>query len=189
MSYIQITSNQLKIVIPYPGRISVTGLADAPSDSKTYGRKDAAWVETAAAADLANKVDKVTGKALSTNDLTNELKSAYDGAVSGLANKVDSVVVFNDQADSYALLAGDKNKHIRMQKSTANNFTINDVFASGECCTVEQNGAGQVTFVAGANVTILSAESLVKTRVRYSGVSIMRTPTSGVYIIFGDLTA
>ncbi len=31
---------------------------------------------------LANKVDKVTGKGLSTNDLTNALKTAYDNAVS-----------------------------------------------------------------------------------------------------------
>lgn len=34
---------------------------------------------------LGNKVDKVTGKGLSTNDLTTALKTSYDGAVSGVA--------------------------------------------------------------------------------------------------------
>lgn len=34
---------------------------------------------------LGNKVDKVAGKGLSTNDLTTALKTSYDGAVSGVA--------------------------------------------------------------------------------------------------------
>lgn len=51
---------------------------------------------------LGTKVDKVSGKGLSTNDFTNELKSAYDEAVEtvkgltetgGEANKVDDVKV------------------------------------------------------------------------------------------------
>ncbi len=96
-------------------------------------------------------------------------------------------VIINNQNDDYSLLATDKNKHIRMQKATASNLTIDDVFASGESCTVEQNGTGQVTFVAGSGVTIRSADGLVKTRVQYSGVTIMRTPTIGEYVIFGDL--
>ena len=35
---------------------------------------------------LSGKVDKVTGKGLSTNDLTTELKKGYDGAVTDVAN-------------------------------------------------------------------------------------------------------
>lgn len=35
---------------------------------------------------LGGKVDKVTGKGLSTNDLTTELKKGYDGAVTDVAN-------------------------------------------------------------------------------------------------------
>ena len=97
------------------------------------------------------------------------------------------IITFNDQPDSYALLASDVNKHIRMTKATACNLTINDVFASGESCTMEQNGAGQVTFVAGSGVTIRSADNMVKTRVQYSGVTIIRTPIEGEYVIYGDL--
>lgn len=35
---------------------------------------------------LGDKVDKVSGKGLSTNDLTTELKKSYDGAVTDVAN-------------------------------------------------------------------------------------------------------
>lgn len=35
---------------------------------------------------LGNKVDKVSGKGLSTNDLTAALKTSYDGAVTGVAD-------------------------------------------------------------------------------------------------------
>lgn len=35
---------------------------------------------------LGNKVDKVSGKGLSTNDLTTALKTSYDGAVTGVAD-------------------------------------------------------------------------------------------------------
>lgn len=100
----------------------------------------------------------------------------------------DLTIVFNDQADNYAILAEDKNKHIRMQKATASNLTINDVLAQGESLTVEQNNDGQVTFVADAGVTIKSADSMVKTRVKYSGATIIKTPTAGEYELFGDLT-
>jgi len=42
-------------------------------------------------ADLETKVDKITGKGLSTNDLTDALKAVYDGYASTLGNKVDKV--------------------------------------------------------------------------------------------------
>lgn len=40
---------------------------------------------------LANKVDKVTGKDLSTNDYTDTAKAIVDGVKSALANKVDKI--------------------------------------------------------------------------------------------------
>ena len=61
-----------------------------------------AVASSAVALALANKVDKVDGKGLSTNDLTNDLKTTYDNAVAkvnelsasgGEANKVDTIKV------------------------------------------------------------------------------------------------
>lgn len=53
---------------------------EAPVDNKTYGRKNRTWTEiqvdfSGIEAELANKVDKVTGKGLSTNDYTTEDKT------------------------------------------------------------------------------------------------------------------
>ena len=39
--------------------------------------------------DISGKVDKVTGKGLSTNDLTNELKSNYDAAYTRSQNLIN----------------------------------------------------------------------------------------------------
>lgn len=140
------------------------------------------------------EVDYIKNKPAIPNELSDlsddsTHRTVTDTEKSTWNSKLNEVVIFNDQADDYALLATDKNKHIKMQKATATNLTINDVFASGESCTVEQNGAGQVTFVAGSGVTLRSAESYVKTRVQYSGVSIVRTSVAGEYEIFGDLTS
>lgn len=44
-------------------------------------------IETA----LADKVDKITGKGLSTNDYTDTAKAIVDGVTSALANKVDKI--------------------------------------------------------------------------------------------------
>lgn len=60
------------------------------------------WLITKIKNGLAEKVDKVEGKGLSTNDLTNDLKTAYDKAVEDVANikaeggepnKIDSISV------------------------------------------------------------------------------------------------
>jgi len=111
-----------------------------------------------------------------------------EGAASTMgAGKVDKVTIFNDQAGDYTIVAVDKNKHIRMQKATACTLTIADVLVSGESLTIEQNGVGQVTFVAGSGVVIRSAEEALKTRVQYSGVTIIKTSTAGEYQLFGDL--
>lgn len=49
---------------------------------KKWGTALLAWVKTA----LNDKVDKVAGKGLSTNDLTTALKGNYDAAVTDVAN-------------------------------------------------------------------------------------------------------
>lgn len=49
---------------------------------KKWGEALLAWAKRS----LAGKVDKISGKGLSTNDLTTELKKVYDGAVTDVAN-------------------------------------------------------------------------------------------------------
>lgn len=49
---------------------------------KKWGAALLAWAKRS----LEGKVDKISGKGLSTNDLTTELKKVYDGAVTDVAN-------------------------------------------------------------------------------------------------------
>lgn len=74
------------------------------TDGKYYQYKDSAWSEYALAVDteLANKVDKVDGKGLSTNDFTDAQKEKLDGIETGAqVNKVTDV-----QAGSISVLEG-----------------------------------------------------------------------------------
>lgn len=54
--------------------------------SKYIGRSWGTALIAKVKAALGGKVDKVSGKGLSTNDLTTELKKGYDGAVTDVAN-------------------------------------------------------------------------------------------------------
>jgi hypothetical protein len=90
---------------------------------------------------------------------------------------------------SYTLVASDNNKLIEMNVATANNVTINNsVFTAGNQILVSQYGAGQVTFVAGAGVTLRSPSGKTKTTGQYSMVSIICISAAEFYIS-GDLTA
>ena len=53
--------------------------------NSVLGKEWGAALITKVKALLGDKVDKVAGKGLSTNDLTTALKTSYDGAVSGVA--------------------------------------------------------------------------------------------------------
>lgn len=71
-------------------------VANAPEDLDTL-KEISDWIngheDSAAAMNTAiqNKVDKVQGKGLSTNDLTNELKTKYDENIENLNNSIRSV--------------------------------------------------------------------------------------------------
>ena len=73
---------------------AITSEADARSAADTAAAKTAADNLSAKAAELnaaiAQKVDKVTGKALSTNDYTNADKAIVDGVDAALAQKADT---------------------------------------------------------------------------------------------------
>lgn len=126
---------------------------------------------------------------LDANEIKTSVNTLYDD-VSTLIYDVSagsSIITIVEHANDYVLVSSDANKHHRMTKDTSTSFTISDVFTAGEACSVEQAGNGRVTFIAGVDVSIKSADSLVNTRVQYSGASILRTATIGEYLIFGDL--
>lgn len=95
--------------------------------------------------------------------------------------------VINDKTANYSIVAGDAWKLIR-STSGAITITIDNVLSVGQRIDFVQYGAGQVTFAAGAGVTLNSAGGRLKTAAQYSGASVEMV-AAGTYWLFGDLTA
>lgn len=111
---LSVADKAVDVTVPTGALASKNAVAESDLDTalaaKINGMTDASELEAAIGAEasrvdglLANKVDKVTGKGLSTNDLTNELKGNYDAAythstsahapVDAQANIIESVKV------------------------------------------------------------------------------------------------
>lgn len=142
-----------------------------------------------------NKVDKVSGKALSTNDLTNELKSAYDGAVThaGSAHAPSNAQKNSDitKAEIEAKLTGNLTSHthdaerekaqseVKSIVAKTGNFTlalteagvyIRSTAASAITCTVPTNAS--VAFPIKTVITIRQAAAGQVTCTPASGVTL-----------------
>lgn len=123
---------------------------------------------------------KAVGTAPSgTSDLVT--KSYVDGQV---------LATPNAQTASYTLALTDANHAVDVTSASATNVTVPPnstiAFPIGTVIEVAQLGAGQVTIVAGAGVTIQSAGTLVKTRAQYSAVSLRKRATD-TWLLAGDL--
>lgn len=109
------------------------------------------------------------------------------GLLTGSLNQSSLTSTVSDKSASYTIVAGDKNSTIR-STNAAITITIANVLSVGDFINFAQYGAGQVTFAAGAGVTLNSVDSKLKTTKQYSGASVMCV-ASGVYWLFGDLSA
>ena len=79
-------------------------------------------------------------------------------------------------------------KTVRLTGSTGYTFTISSGIAAGHRIDFIQDGAGQISFTAGAGVTIKSKDSKLKTAGQYSAVSLIAYSTTEYYLV-GDLGA
>jgi hypothetical protein len=126
-----------------------------------------------------------------TNDISDYTNKRYvtDAQLTAIDNAATKNLTLDRKTASYTLVSGDNNKLIEMNVATANNVTINNsVFSAGNQILVSQYGAGQVTFVAGAGVTLRSPSGKLKLTGQYSMVSIICISATEFYIS-GDLTA
>ncbi|MEI6694548.1 MAG: hypothetical protein WCO13_00660 [Bacteroidota bacterium] len=156
---------------------------------------------------LGNKVDKVTGKGLSTNDYTtaeqtkvsntsgtNTGDNATNTLYSGLdAAKRDKLTTFNNQTGtSYTLVLSDNGKHITFANASGIDVQIplnsSVAFPVGTQIDCSQILAGKVTFGAGGGVTINSKGGLKAIGGQWVGVTLLKTATD-VWSLFGDLIA
>jgi hypothetical protein len=108
--------------------------------------------------------------------------------IQGDPGEWDTAQTTDTKADSYTLLTGDAGKLILMDKSTAQDVTIDAALdlAVGQRIDVVQTGAGQVTFVA-SSATVNGTPGL-KLRARYSAATVLCVGTDS-YVVLGDLSA
>lgn len=100
----------------------------------------------------------------------------------------------NTQTADYtlALTDGAVNTVVEMNKGSAVNLTVppnsSVAFDIGTTILIWQEGAGQVTVVAGAGVTIHSASSHVNLTGQYSW-AVLRKQATNTWVLWGDLSA
>ena len=133
------------------------------------------------AIDTAVTVDKTTAQTLTNKTLTAPVING------GLIN-----LSFNAQTGTtYTLVAADSGKLVTASNASAITVTIPpSVFAAGEQINLQQIGAGQVTFAAGAGVTITSTGATAaapKISKQYGAATIICT-ASNVFTIIGGLS-
>jgi hypothetical protein len=88
---------------------------------------------------------------------------------------------------NYSTVASDAGKTINSTGS-AITVTIDNNLTAGQRIDFVQTGAGQITFAAGAGVTLNSKGAKLKTAAQYSAASILCL-ASGSYVLIGDLGA
>jgi hypothetical protein len=98
----------------------------------------------------------------------------------------DQPAGWSDKSANYSVVAADLGTTIR-STSTAITITIDNVLTQqGDRIDFIQAGAGQITFAAGAGVTLSSADAKVKTAKQYAAASVV-FGGSGVYYLIGNL--
>jgi hypothetical protein len=94
----------------------------------------------------------------------------------------------NIVSTTYSSQASDANKVIQSTGASAYTITITSTLTAGQWIDIVQYGAGQITFVAGAGVTLSSAGARFKTNSQYSMATVICV-SSGLYVLAGDLAA
>lgn len=107
------------------------------------------------------------------------------GGINGLVPTNFLTKTISDKSANYTTVASDYGALIR-STSTAITITISNTLTTGQFIDFVQYGSGQVTFAAGAGVTLNSADAFVKTAKQYAGATVLCV-ASGVYWLFGAL--
>lgn len=99
---------------------------------------------------------------------------------------LDGATGWSDKSANYSIVAADRGSTIRSTGS-AITITIDNVLTQqGDRIDFVQAGAGQITFAAGAGVTLSSNSGFLNTRGQFAGASVV-FGGSGVYYLIGNL--
>jgi hypothetical protein len=126
-----------------------------------------------------------------TVDTDKKTVVVHDGATAGGVPLSKERNTLNPQTGTtYTLAATDKDGVVTANNAGAITVTIDaSVFAAGDRITVIQKGAGQVTFAAGAGVTIVSTGATPAApvlRVQYSAATVV-AESATVFFVVGDI--
>ncbi len=120
-----------------------------------------------------------------------EAEDAADAAAAS-ASAAAAAAGYSAPTDNYTLVLGDAGKTIGLNKATAISLTVppsaSVAFPLNTRIDLGQYGAGQVTVVPGSGVTIRSVGGALKTRVQYSGASLIKIGADEWWL-FGDVIA
>lgn len=104
--------------------------------------------------------------------------------------KEDKLISISAKTSDYTLVLSDKSSQLDFDKSSGINCTIptnaSVAFEVGTVIILCQKNTGQLTIVASGGVTLLSADSLVKTRTQYSYAFLEKVSTD-TWRLVGDL--
>lgn len=109
-----------------------------------------------------------------------------------VAEQIGTRTGLNSQSGTtYTLVLSDAGKVIETTNAAAITLTVppnsSVAFPIGTWIDIYQYGAGQITVTNGVGVTLRSADSKLKTRVQYSGITLVKRGTDE-WMVFGDLT-
>jgi hypothetical protein len=101
--------------------------------------------------------------------------------------ELDGISVNAGTTSAYTFVAGDANRVVTFSATT--NATIPaSTFSVGDQINILQTGAGQVTVVAGAGVTLQKEASRVKTRAQYAMATVICIATNE-WVVLGNVVA
>ena len=128
----------------------------------------------------------LTGNQLGIGTTAPASKLHVDGSIT---SQITQTV---DTSTAYTFVLGDQSNIVACANGSAITATVppnsSVAFPLGAELAVVQGGAGQVTLTAGAGVTLLAADSELKTRVIYS-MAYMYQSAANYWIVAGDLTS
>ncbi|AYR02932.1 minor tail protein [Gordonia phage Stultus] len=169
------------------GKVDEVATANVAYGTKTGGVQGT-WPVTSAATATTLAL-RGTGGTLTIGDATASTQAASKGQLDA-AIAAAQLAIANAQSAAYTLALTDANKAVEVTSATGVNVTVPPnsavAFPVGTLIEVAQTGAGQLTLVAGAGVTLRTASSLT-TRAQWSTVTLRKRATDE-WVVAGDLT-
>jgi hypothetical protein len=183
--FVDATARDAAITSPIDGQYAhLTGTDTLTRYNGTAWESFGVPVLTANRAVASNGSGALTASTVTATEL-GYLSGVTSAVQTQINNKADAAYTINNISANYTILASDSGKFV-VSTGSAITVTVANVLSVGQRIDFFQDGAGQITFAAGAGVTLQSKGSKLKTAAQESAASIVCV-ASGQYRLIGDL--